>query len=101
MAHETTTDTDDIPSMDYNEHETTYFGFLKFGLASTLATATVLVTLVMMTYGAGVWPKIFGILSLVFGSLAFFITMISDRLNWVPGTIVLGFATLITLIIIL
>ncbi len=91
----------DVPAMDYREHEATYFNFLKLALASILATAIILVVLIMMTYAGGIWPKIFGTLGLIFGALAFVVTLISDRLNWVPGLVVLGFTTVITLVLIL
>ncbi|PVB62537.1 aa3-type cytochrome c oxidase subunit IV [Labrenzia sp. 011] len=74
---------DNAPAMDYDAHERTYEGFIHFSKVGTLSVLTVMVCLIMFSFG-GTAAAIFGWLMLIATFVAAAVGLALGASGWIP-----------------
>lgn len=82
----------DIPAMDYPEHERTYHHFIEVSKVGLVATIHVLVCILILTRAATGLGIAFGIFLLVAGLVAASAGMFSKSNGWAAPLVLLGLA---------
>ncbi|MTI45034.1 aa3 type cytochrome c oxidase subunit IV [Roseibium hamelinense] len=81
------------PSMDYNEHERTYEGFINFSKVGTVAVINVVLCLILFAFGGGA-ATFFGWILLIATVVAAGIGMALGASGWIPSAAVMGLTIL-------
>ncbi len=84
-------------SDDFNEHQRTYDGFIRFGKVGIVSTLTVLVCLIMFAFG-GTAATIFGWILLFAMMIAAAIGLAGGANGWIAPTVVFVVSALAAII---
>lgn len=84
------------PAMDYDEHERTYQGFIKFTKIGTISCGTILLALILFTYGGGLGTFL-GSVSLVAMTIGAVMGLMSSGDGAMPPAVAFGLSGLFVL----
>lgn len=77
------------PSMDYNEHERTYDGFINFSKIGVIAVLNIVLCLILFAFG-GTAAAVFGWILLIATIAASGIGIALGATGWIPSAVVFG-----------
>lgn len=80
-------------SMDFEEHQKTYDGFIQFSKISIIAIFNILVCLILFTWGGGA-GTFFGTILMIATLIAAAVGLFGGDRGWIPSAVVFGLCVL-------